>query len=55
MPEDPFENLRTGFSPKQRYQLRLEKAKPILDEMKDWLDKSAPQSNLGKALTYMQQ
>lgn len=47
------------FSPKQRYQLRLEKAKPILDEMKDWLDKSlktaAPQSNLGKALTYMQQ
>ncbi|MBA3536079.1 MAG: IS66 family transposase [Tatlockia sp.] len=47
------------YTPEQRYQLRLEKAKPILDAMKIWLDQSlktaVPQSKLGNALVYMQQ
>ncbi len=40
----------------ERYQLRLEKAKPILDEFKLWLDKVyptlLPKSPLGKAVAY---
>ena len=45
------------FTYEQRYQLRMEKAKPILDEMKGWLDQSlrhaVPQSKLSDALVYM--
>ena len=47
------------YTPEQRYQLRLDKAAPILLEMKDWLEQSlrhaVPQSKLGNALVYMQQ
>jgi transposase len=48
-----------NFSPEQRFELRLQKAKPILEEMKEWLDQSlrhaVPQSKLGNALNYMHQ
>ena len=41
----------------QRYQFRMEKAKPIIEEMKCWLDKSllhaVPESKLKGALIYM--
>jgi transposase len=41
----------------QRYQLRMEKAKPILDEMKKWIEQSlrhaVPESKLCNALIYM--
>jgi len=47
------------YTPEQRHQLRLEKSKPVLDKMKDWLEKSlkhaVPQSKLSNALLYMQQ
>lgn len=43
--------------PDQRYAIRQEKAVPILNKMRTWLDKSVvhvvPSSSLGKALTYM--
>ncbi len=43
----------------QRYELRLEKSKPILEEMKEWLEKSmshaVPKSKLSKAFIYMQE
>ena len=46
------ENLTT----EQRYQLRLEKSKPLLDELHQWLQASIlkvlPQSPLGKAIQY---
>lgn len=45
------------YSHQQRYELRLQQAKPILEELKIWLDKTikttAPKSELGKALDYM--
>jgi hypothetical protein len=45
------------YTPMQRFELRLEKAKPILDEMRKWLDESlkyaVPQSKLSDALNYM--
>ena len=45
------------FIHEQRYQLRMEKAEPILLEMKGWLDQSlqhaVPQSKLKDALIYM--
>ena len=45
------------YSPERRYQLRMEQAKPILDEIKKWLDLSikhaVSKSTLGKALDYM--
>lgn len=45
------------YTPEQRYQFRMEKAKPILDEMKHWLEQSlrhaVPQSKLRDALIYM--
>lgn len=45
------------FTPEQRYQLRMEKAKPILEQLKGWLDQSlsnaAPQSKLKTGLIYM--
>jgi transposase len=41
---------------KQRYKIRQEKAVPLLDQFKTWLDRSAPhvlpESLLGKALNY---
>lgn len=47
------------YSPQQRYALRLERSKPILDEMKIWMEKSlrhaVPQSKLEVALNYMNQ
>lgn len=46
-----------NYTPQQRYELRLQKAKPILDELKIWLGKTikttAPKSKLGEALFYM--
>jgi transposase len=46
-----------NYTPKQRYELRLQQAKPILDELKIWLDKTikttVPKSKLGEALFYM--
>lgn len=52
------QHARTNnYSSEQRYELRLQQAKPILDELKAWLDKTikttAPQSELGKALDYI--
>ena len=45
------------YTPAQRFELRLKKAKPILDEMRKWLDESlqyaVPQSKLSEALNYM--
>lgn len=44
------------YNDDQRYGLRREKAKPILDEFKKWLDKRSlqtpPQGLLGKAINY---
>ena len=46
-----------NYTHKQRYELRLQQAKPIWDELKIWLDKTikttAPKSKLGEALFYM--
>ncbi len=45
------------LTPEQRYQLRLEKAKPILEKYKQWLDETyptlLPKSPLGKAVAYV--
>lgn len=45
------------YSPEQRHALRFEKSKPLLDEMKVWLEQSlqhaVPQSKLANALHYM--
>jgi transposase len=45
------------FTPKQRFDLRIEKSKPILDEMRVWLTESlrhaVPKSKLCNALLYM--
>jgi transposase len=45
-----------NLSPEPRYQLRLEKAKPIYDEFNAWIDKIQPtvlpQSSLGNAVNY---
>lgn len=47
------------YTPQQRYAFRLEKSKPILDDMKTWLEQSlrhaVPQSKLESALNYMNQ
>lgn len=46
-----------NYTPEQRYHLRLEQAKPILDAIKEWIDLSikhaVPKSTLGNALAYM--
>lgn len=46
-----------NYTPEQRHALRLEKSKPILDEMKTWLEHSlrhaVPQSKLSNAFHYM--
>jgi len=43
-------------TPEQRYQVRQEQAKPILEEMKEWFDSSLdqvpPTSSVGKAIYY---
>ncbi|WP_269620928.1 MULTISPECIES: IS66 family transposase [Zhongshania] len=43
--------------PNKRYQVRQNEAKPILDKLKDWLDKSLltvpPKTAIGKALVYL--
>jgi transposase len=45
------------LTPEKRYQLRQRHAKPVLDEMRSWLDKTLPQvpptSATGKALHYL--
>lgn len=47
------------YSVEQRYEVRLEKSKPILNELYAWLEQSLkhtnPQSKLAHALIYMQQ
>lgn len=47
------------YTAEQRYALRLEKSKSILDEMKTWMEQSlrhaVPQSKLESALNYMNQ
>jgi transposase len=47
------------YTPAQRHDLRLEKAAPILHEIKEWLELSlrhaVPKSKLGNALVYMDQ
>ncbi len=52
-----FEKAATDFSPDQRLALRREKAVPVLDTMKTWMEKHRhtvlPKSPLGKALTYV--
>lgn len=49
--------LENEFSAEKRLQLRLEKSKPLIDEMKLWLDKAVlevtPKSLIGKAIGYM--
>ena len=46
-----------NFSAENRLQLRLEKSKTIIDEMKLWLDKAVlevpPKNLIGKAIGYM--
>lgn len=46
-----------NYTPQQRYELRLQHARPIWDELKIWLEKTikttAPKSKLGGALFYM--
>jgi len=50
------EAKRLELTPEERYQLRQEKAKPIMDELKIWLDeyidKVLPKSPLGQAIQY---
>jgi transposase len=47
---------KNELSPEQIYELRREKAKPILEEFKAWMDKrmdqTPPKSLLGKAFSY---
>ena len=46
-----------NYTPQQRFDLRIQKAKPILNDMKEWLEQSlrhaVPQSKLSNALLYM--
>jgi hypothetical protein len=43
--------------PEERYRARLERTKPVLDEMREWLEDSRgtvpPESLTGKAMTYL--
>lgn len=52
-----IEKEAKGLSPEERYQLRQEKAKPIIEKMRKWLEKSLtqvpPKTLIGKALTYL--
>ena len=51
--EDDFAEL----TPDERYQQRLEQAKPVLDAFLAWANvrNAAPKSALGKALTYLKE
>ena len=50
------ERYITGLSTEERKRIRLEKAEPVLDKIKAWLDNKAekvlPKSLLGKAVHY---
>lgn len=50
------EAKNNNLSPEQRYKLRQEKSKPLMDEFNTWLDEiypsTLPQSALGKAVSY---
>ncbi|MDA9003858.1 IS66 family transposase [bacterium] len=52
-----IEKKAKDLSTDERYRIRQEEAKPILDELKLWLDKSlltvAPKTKLGLALSYL--
>jgi len=45
------------LTPEERYRVRLERTKPVLDEMREWLEDSRgtvpPESLTGKAMTYL--
>ena len=47
----------TGLPPKERYDQRLEQAKPVLDALLAWANTrtAAPKSSLGKALSYLKE
>jgi transposase len=53
-----IEQLAKEQAPEERYALRQMQAQPILDELRQWLEKSVPhtppQTLLGKALFYLQ-
>lgn len=46
-----------ALSPDERYALRLEKSQPLLETIKQWLDKTSkttsPKATIGKGITYM--
>lgn len=50
------ERLAQELSPEERHALRQEKSRPVIEEMRAWLDRSVlqvpPKSALGKALAY---
>jgi len=52
-----IEQQTKDFSPDERQRLRQEKAQPIIDKLRLWLEKSVPQvppqSAIGKALMYL--
>lgn len=52
-----IEQLAKDKTPNERYEMRQTQAQPILDKLRQWLEKSVPttppQSLLGKALTYL--
>jgi transposase len=52
-----IEKEAKAFTPEERYQLRQEKAKPIIEKLRQWLEKSLtqvpPKTLIGKALTYL--
>lgn len=52
-----YEQLAKGMSTDERYAIRQSQAKPELDKLKRWLEKTQqntpPQSLLGKAVTYL--
>lgn len=53
-----IERRGKNLSPELRHTLRQEKSLPILDKLRNWLDKelpkALPKSTLGKALSYLQ-
>ncbi len=52
-----LERAYQNTTPEARYQMRQEKAKPVLDKLRHWLDKTLPTvpptTLLGKALNYL--
>jgi transposase len=52
-----IEKVASELTPDERYALRQEQAVPLLNEIREWLDKSLPevppQSAVGKALSYL--